>query len=203
MAITKISNSAIDNGTKYISFLAGNDAYKPGVYESIATLTASGGETSLTFSSIPSTYQHLEIRGIARDTIASNSGAGIKMRFNGDTGTNYVRHNLYGDGTNAIAGGNTGFDLMSFVGGSIGDSSTASVFGASIISIHDYTSTTKNKTVRGFSGSEANTATANFYVVLNSGLWLNTAAITSITMLPGQTAFKAGSTFALYGIKGA
>jgi hypothetical protein len=93
--------------------------------------------------------------------------------------------------------------LMSFIGGSMGDNSTASTFGASIISIQDYASTTRNKTVRGFSGSEANTASANFYVVLNSGLWLNTSAITSITMLPGQTAFKAGSTFALYGIKGA
>jgi hypothetical protein len=194
-----------------ISTLANGSAYgyrtlaaaAAGAYESIATVTAAGGETSMSFTSIPSTYQHLEIRGIARDTIANSNGAGIKMRFNSDTGTNYVRHYLYGDGTNAVAGANTGFDLISFIGGSMGDNSTASTFGASIISIQDYASTTRNKTVRGFSGSEANTASANFYVVLNSGLWLNTSAITSITMLPGQTAFKAGSTFALYGIKGA
>lgn len=174
-----------------------------GAFESIASVTAAGGETSLTFSSIPSTYEHLEIRGIARDTIALNSAAGVNLRFNGDTGANYVRHWMRGDGTSASAGGNTGFDSMNFIGGSIGDSSTASAFGASIISIHDYKSTTKNKTVRGFSGSDANTASSNFYVVSNSGLWLNTSAITSITILPGQTAFKAGSTFALYGIKGA
>jgi hypothetical protein len=184
------------------SLLAGNTAYVPTVYESIATVTATGGETSLTFSSIPSTYKHLEIRGIARDTIAINGAAGVKMQFNGDTGANYTRHRLSGDGTNATAAGNTGFDTVSLVGGSIGNSSTASTYGASIITIADYASTSKNKTVRAFSGSDANTASANFYVVLNSGLWLSTAAITSITMLPGQTAFSTNSTFALYGIKG-
>jgi hypothetical protein len=173
-----------------------------GAYESIATVTASGGQTSLTFSSIPSTYKHLEIRGIARDTLTIDGGVGVKIQFNGDTGSNYVRHNLRGDGGNAVAGANTGFDNIAFVGGSIGDSSTSNAFGASIISIVDYASTSKNKTVRGFSGSEANTSSANFYVVLNSGLWLNTAAITSITLIAGQASYAAGSTFALYGIKG-
>jgi hypothetical protein len=172
-------------------------------YESIATVTATTTTSSFTFSSIPSTYKHLEIRGIARDTIADNGGAGIKMQFNGDTGANYTRHGLRGDGTNASTIGNSGFDVMAFIGGSMGDSSTADAFGASVISIPDYASTSKYKTGMAFSGSEANTASGNFYIVLNSGLWVNTAAITSITVLPGQTAFKAGTTFALYGIKGA
>jgi hypothetical protein len=172
-------------------------------YESIATVTAAGGETSMSFTSIPSTYKHLEIRGIARDTIADNSAANLKVRLNSDTGSNYTRHALIGDGTNAYALAGTAQDNITLIAGSMGDSSTASAFGASIISIQDYASTTKYKTIRGFSGSEASTASTNFYVVLNSGLWLDTTAITSIQMLPGQTAFKAGSTFALYGIKGA
>jgi len=174
-----------------------------GAFESIASVTASGGETSFTFSSIPSTYQHLEIRGINRDTIALSGAAGVNLQFNNDTGANYGRHWLLGDGANVSAGANTGFDAIYLIGGSIKGSSTSSTFGASIISIHDYASTTKNKTVRAFTGSDANTASANFYVVLNSGLWLDTSAITSIKLLPGQTAFAAGTTFALYGIKGA
>jgi hypothetical protein len=171
-------------------------------FESIATLTASGGETSLTFSNIPSTYKHLEIRGIARDTIAEVTPVGVKMRFNSDTGSNYVRHNLRGDGANVAAQGQTGFDLISFASGSMNATTSSNIFGASIITIADYASTTKNKTVRGFNGSDANAANANYQIALNSGLWLNTAAITSITMLPGQTAFAAGSVFSLYGIKG-
>jgi hypothetical protein len=195
-------STVVQGQPKYRSMLAGNAAFFPSDFESIATVTASSGATSLTFSSIPSTYKHLEIRGIARDTIALDGGVGIKMRFNGDSGANYVRHSLRGDGTNAVTGANTGFNELAFVGGSIGDSSTASAFGASVISIFDYASTVKNKTIRGLSGSEANTSSANFYIVLNSGLWLNTAAITSITLLPGQTAFVAGSKFGLFGIKG-
>jgi hypothetical protein len=193
---------SVKNKTRSGSLLIGNPPFIPGSYESIATVTASGGQTSLTFSSIPSTYKHLEIRGIARDTLTIDGGVGVKMQFNGDTGSNYVRHSVRGDGGNAVVGANTGFDNMAFVGGSIGDSSTSNAFGASIITLADYTSTTRNKTVRGISGSEANTSSANFYIVLNSGLWLNTAAITSITLIAGQASYAAGSTFALYGIKG-
>ena len=174
-----------------------------GAYESIATVTASTTQSSLTFSSIPSTYAHLEIRGIARDTIADNGAVNIKLQFNSDTGSNYTRHDLRGDGTNATGNGGTAQDSITLISGSMGDSATASTFGASIITIADYASTTRNKTVRAFCGSDANTASGNFLMSLSSGLWLNTAAITSITMLPGQTAFKAGTTFALYGIKGA
>jgi hypothetical protein len=67
-----------------------------------------------------------------------------------------------------------------------------------LIDILDYASTTKNKTLRGFTGADLN-GSGNSNIV--SGLWINTAAITSIQIIAEATAFKAGSTFALYGIK--
>lgn len=202
--ITRTSLSTIEQGLpKYRSMLAGNDAYIPPAFESIASVTASSSVSSLTFSSIPSTYTSLEIRGISRDTINSVVDAGINIRFNGDTAANYTRHILYGDGTNAAALGNTGFDAIYLSSGSMNGTTGSDIFGASIISIHDYASTTRNKTVRAFNGSDANAANANYRISLNSGLWLSTAAITSITLLAGQTAFASGTTFALYGIKGA
>ena len=84
-------------------------------YESISTVTVgSGGAADVTFSSIPATYKHLQIRGISR-----NSGSGIsigRVRFNSDTGTNYARHTLEGDGSSAGAfgSGTTSF-MQNFV----------------------------------------------------------------------------------------
>ena len=171
-----------------------------GSFESIATLTASGGETSLTFSSIPSTYKHLQLRGITRRADAGSTIATDNLQFNGDTGTNYIYHNLTGNGTTATAtSGGVGTSNIVFSRGA-GATATAGIFGAVIADIHDYTSTTKNKTTRSFTGFDLN-GSGNIY--LYSGLWLNTAAITSITIYPNGNTIAAGTTYSLYGIKGA
>lgn len=84
----------------------------PTSYESIATVTVgAGGSSSISFSSIPSTYKHLQLRGIVRTTdtsAAASDGNYIGIRFNGDTGANYVAHNLYGNGGSAVATSGTG-----------------------------------------------------------------------------------------------
>lgn len=78
-----------------------------GDFESIATVTVgSGGASSIEFTSIPGTYQHLQIRGIARTarTGATPKREAVYIQFNGDTGTNYAYHNLFGTGAAAQAG---------------------------------------------------------------------------------------------------
>jgi hypothetical protein len=175
---------------------------KSGGYFQIATVTAAGGETSLTFSSIPATYTDLQIRGVFRDTyVASARVSNVFVQFNADTGTNYAYHNLTGDGTSVSAPGSAATNKISMEGAGLSDLSTASIFGASIIDIADYANTSKNKTVKFLAGDENNTASTNFEISLGSGLWLNTAAITSVVLKPQLTAFKANSTFTLYGIK--
>ena len=67
--------------------LLGNGAAAGGgtSYESIATVTVgAGGSSSISFTSIPSTYKHLQIRAITRDTGTSyiNNLAGY---FNTDS----------------------------------------------------------------------------------------------------------------------
>ena len=164
----------------------------PSSYESIATVTAAGGESSLTFSSIPGTYKSLQIRVIGRLSAESTT----YVRLNSDTGANYARHWLRGNGTSASATGlgsdnyGWGFRLST-------SSDAASIFGAGILDIHDYASTTKNKTIRGFTGYDAN---GSGDIVLLSSVWLSTSAVTSVTILPFSATFAAGSTFALYGI---
>jgi hypothetical protein len=167
-------------------------------YESIATATATGGETSITLNIGSGSFKHLQIRGITRDTHTSGLVRSLHMRFNSDTGSNYARHYLSGNGTAASAGGTASSTFMSLWSCAPDDGSTANIFGAIDVTILDYASTSKYKTLRGFTGADLN-GSGNVNVV--SGLWMSTSAITSIQIIAEAVAFKAGSSFALYGIK--
>ena len=162
-------------------------------YESISTVTVgSGGASSVSFSSIPSTYKHLQVRFIANDSAATD----IYVRFNGDTGSNYWRHYLYGQGTAATAGADAAANDKVSIGFT---STSAGYFGGGVVDILDYQNTNKNKTTRSLCGYDAN---GSGYVVLFSGLWSSTAAISSMNIFPTSGNFNQYSTFALYGIKG-
>jgi hypothetical protein len=158
-------------------------------YESIATVTVgAGGAADVTFSSIPSTYKHLQIRAISRLA----GGGDIFMQYNGDTTTNYARHFVYGDGASAVAGNN----LTTQSGGYTSNSTS---FGAQIIDILDYTNTNKFKTSRMLTGFDNN---GSGFIVFYSGLWRDTSAINSIKLIASGTTFNQYSSFALYGVKG-
>lgn len=174
----------------YASQISGHLA-SPTSYESIATVTVgSGGSSTVTFSSIPSTYKHLQIRAIAK---ASGSNFNPKMQFNGDTGSNYSWHYLYGDGSSVTAGAGT---TQAFIYNSI-ISTNANMYNAFIIDILDYANTSKYKTTRELSGEDRN---GGGEIALWSGNWRSTSAITSITFSNGT--FDNYTQYALYGIKG-
>jgi hypothetical protein len=160
-----------------------------GAFESIATFTPTSG--SVTFSSIPSTYKHLQVRY----NFMGTNGNNITMRLNGDTGSNYSSHRLGGTGSSTSSYGiaaQTNIQVMGWFGGTVINNPNVA-----IIDLHDYASTTKNKTVRIISGADDNSSGS---IGLFSGLWLNTAAVNSITITLVGT--SAGSVFSLYGIKG-
>jgi hypothetical protein len=207
--ITRLKLSTIEQGLpKYRSMLAGNDAFSPYAFESIATATGTGSSATVTFNSIPSTYQHLQIRFLAKTTdsvVGASDTYELRVTFNGVT-TNYAAHRLYGD--YSAAGATAGTALASVLTIRAIPSSNATngsnIYGVGIIDIHDYASTTKNKVMRMINGTNANTAgNASYRINLVSGLSLDTNAITSISISTSGTAFTTGSTFALYGVKGA
>lgn len=177
------------------SMLVGNNYFVPNSFESIATLTATGSTMSVTFSNIPSSYKHLQIRVLERNVASGNSDSNF-LRFNGDTGSNYSRHYLYGDGS---AAGSSGIASRTSILTTLFCSDSTSIPTVSIIDIHDYASTTKNKTIRSFGGYDKN---GSGYITLSSGVWLSTSAVTSITLLKEAVNYTADSVFALYGIKG-
>jgi hypothetical protein len=162
-------------------------------YESIATVTVGGAGTStFDFTSIPSTYKHLQLRIICK----SSGGSQVSLRFNSDTASNYSEHQLVGDGSSATAYGGANTSLAPQ-----GQTATTSnTFGAFIIDILDYGSTSKYKTVRGLNGADMN---GSGQIGLYSNLWRSTSAITDITVLADSgKSFDQYSSFALYGIKG-
>ena len=182
---------------KYGTLLAGNAFFMPSAFESIATATGTG--SSLEFTSIPSTYQHLQIRGIARTSNSSSVQDYLTMTFN-SSNTGYAFHRLYGTASSAAAAGFSSQSNITFYRAA-GANATSNVFGGFIIDIHDYASTTKNKTVRYIGGIDNNDT--NGEIDLGSGLWNNTNAISSIKINVGNgPAFVTGTQFALYGIKG-
>lgn len=171
-------------------------------YESIATVTVgAGGSATITFSSIPQTYKHLQLRMLVRgETTLSRAG----IRFNNDSGSNYSQHGLTGlggsPGTYADAN-------ISFIDGVVCTTSSglANVFTPAIIDILDYTNTNIYKTTRSIGGFQDN-GTSTPYVALASGNWRNTNAITQIDLVPGTASagdFNQYTHVALYGIKGA
>ena len=171
-------------------------------YESISTVTVgSGGSASISFTSIPATYTHLQIRAIARTDRSAYFLDFGKITFNSDSGANYTTHQLYGDGSSAIAYSATAQNYGSILRFTAVASPTPSnTFGAAIVDILDYANTNKYKTIRNLGGADTNGAGE---LGLYSGLWLNTSAISSINIAPVGTQFNQYSQFALYGIKGA
>ena len=168
-----------------------------GDFESIATVTVgSGGASSIEFTSIPGTYQHLQVRFIARSNRSSSLEYG-ELQINGDTGSNYRHHYLLGDGSSPSAG--TGSGTYIDTGYQAGNTATANAFGASVIDILDYANASKNTVMRLFGGFDNN---GSGYVNIYSGLWVNTNAVTSLKIMPGVGSnFNQHSTAALYGIK--
>ena len=173
--------------------LSGGVAAATNSYESIQTYTVgAGGQATISFTSIPSTYKHLQLRSINLTGTSLNT---INMTFNGSS-SSYAQHVLYGDGASAAAAGSGSASYTV-----IGLNGTSTAPSAMVVDILDYTSTTKNKTMRSLSGFDAN---GSGYIQLRSGLWYATPAeINQIDItIAGGSNFAQYSSFALYGIKG-
>jgi hypothetical protein len=173
-----------------------------GAYDALATASPVSTGT-VTFAGIPSGYKHLQIRGIYRNS-ANVGGDDPRLRFNNDSGANYITHRLYGLGSGTPSANTSGTgDTSMQIGYNTADGSTgASIFTGCVIDILDYASVNKNKTVRTLDGFDNN---GSGTIQLLSGLYINSStAITSISLYCfnlGSNNWATGTTFALYGVK--
>jgi hypothetical protein len=215
-----ITVSGLTAGTAYTFTVRGNNATGSGeyssasnsitalvssAYESIATVVAgSGGISAATFSSIPSTYKHLQIRGIAKGLNGSNN-ASLGVRVNGASDANQSPfHQLFADGATVSGSGGAAADgYTASLTGPIA-ASTQTAFGAFVIDIFDYQNTNKLKTIRSLAAADFNgSGFVSFRSTMNKNI---TAAITSLSITTynsgGADGLAQYSSFALYGIKG-
>jgi hypothetical protein len=196
MGIRQLSSASAVTGAKSNKFW--NQSTYVGDFVQIASaVVTSGGTASVTFSDIPATFTHLQVRGISRSVSASTGGMWGKVYLNGDTTTaNYAQHSLYGAGASAAV---TAYNASSvtqycFFTAHTGDNSWGSV----VMDVLDYRSTNKNKTSRFLSGYDAN---GSGLVMFSSELWMNTNAVTSLTIDNTGANFAEFSSFALYGVR--
>lgn len=212
-----ITVSGLTTGTAYTFTVKGDTNYgvasdnsaasnsvtpaSPSSYESIATLTGTGTNVALTFTSIPSTYKSLQIRYAARAVGGGTGGADMKIIINGAT-SGYAAHSFQGNNStvSAAATSSTTQLYANVAGTSLASNpQLASTVGVGIIDIIDYASTSKNKVLRIFGGTDLNSATTST-IYLTSNLLVSTSAITSIEV-SANSGFSTSSTIALYGVK--
>lgn len=169
-------------------------------YELIGTIDLTGPQYALTFTGIPQQYKHLQIRMVTQ--VTGSSGNDLKLRFNADSTTgNYKDHGLYGfAGASATGSAYSGVVFTdSIYCGSVYPTSETNLFGGAVFDILDFANTSKNKTVRGISGKPRS---PDGVVYFQSGVWLSTAAITSLTVTSASgTAFAPYSRISLYGLR--
>lgn len=197
MAISRFSDSSIQDGIpKYDSIWDGTTAV--GSMDSLGVITLSSATSSINFLNIPQTYAHLQIRYLAQSSNSATAADNLGFRFNSDTGANYTRHYIDGSGTSATGGSNTGVTQV-YATCSQTSATYPSNFGVGVLDIVDYTNTNKYTTTKAISGVDF--PAVGGAVQFTSGVWLNTAAVTSINIRALSGNLTQYSHFALYGIK--
>jgi hypothetical protein len=168
-------------------------------FDLLQTEILTGSQASVTFSDLNSTYgstyQHLQIRMVVRTDRATTSD-NIRARVNGDTGSNYAYHGLFANGS-TVGAKSAGISQTVFdFDRAAAATASSGIFGAVVLDILDPFETSKYITFRTLGGVTTNT------INLGSGLWMDTDAMSSFSILPGSGSnFVTGSRFSLYGLK--
>ena len=199
MITTAKTSSILQGFPKYRSMLAGNPYYVPPAFDSIASATGTGSSGTISFTSIPNTYTHLQIRASMRTNDPAATTTNCYIQFNTITGASYTYHYLLGNGTTASAAGAAN-QTFSFAGNATATSTGTGTMAVFIADILDYANTSKNKTVRVISGHDQN---GSGEIWTTSSLFMSTSAISSVQIIASGTTWTTASTFSLYGIQAA
>jgi hypothetical protein len=192
VAISRASNSSIQGGLpKFNDIWDGTTATS--AFDSLGSVLLTSTASSVSFSSIPATYTHLQLRS---SILSPNGNCDIQVTFNGD-GSNYSQHYFYGGGgggaTLSSGGANQPFFYLGF---NAGDATYPAM---SITDILDYANTTKYKTARNIGGFDRNGVGGALQIT--SGNWRSETAIHTVTIFPNTGNFAANSLFSLFGVK--
>tara|TARA_R110000772_G_scaffold160891_1_gene272087 strand:+ start:148 stop:717 length:570 start_codon:yes stop_codon:yes gene_type:complete len=170
-----------------------------GAYELLESVTLSTDTASVTFDNLDSysDYQHLQIRAVGQVNETNDGLHNIFMRLNSDTGNNYGQHGLYGEGSSVVSFG-YGSQSFMYARNVFGSKANTAYAGSVVIDFLDIHSSSKNTTMRAFGGA---TQPGEKQIGITSGLWNNTAAVTTILLYLNSGSFSAGARFSLIGIR--
>ena len=174
-----------------------------GAYDLLETVTLTSSASSVTFSGLGSysDYAHLQVRAVGQSTVTGNGVVNVMARINSDTGSNYALHDLYcfnNQYNSFVTSTGYGSQTKMIARNVLTSSSSSYQVGCFIMDFLDFSSTSKTKTMRVLGGA---TQSGQSTVILSSGLWNDTAAVTTILIYVASN-FAAGSRFSIYGIRG-
>ena len=159
-------------------------------YVPIATQTLSTAASSITFSSIPSTYTDLRL--VLKLNVYSGGATNVRMQYNGDTGANYSFTYLAGNGSSAFSTSVTGSTSLRFDSGNT--AASQSVFAG--LDIFSYAGSTYKTCLQQYSADNNGSG----FLTDTVGLWRSTVAINSISIYGNAGSFDVGTTATLWGI---
>ena len=168
--------------------------------ETYDVTTTGVDEIDFTGLSSYSDYQHLQLRYVAGLETTDTSPITLLFRLNSDSGSNYAWHHLMGNSGSVTSSSGSATSYIQLQKALDTDSDTSDQFGAGVVDFLDFSSTNKSTTLRALYGASHSTDPA---VALASGLWNNTAAVTTINIIRTGLNFAVGSRFVIYGTKGA
>ena len=164
-----------------------------GSYDLIQTVVSNGSATYFDFTSIPQTYNYLELRGFGSNT--TGSYANIAVRMNSDASSNYYTKWAVSNANNLSSSAYNATEMSGVQSFPVGTQ-----MGIAVITIFDYTSTSKLKGMTCYGGASQPSSSVG-EVSYGNGQWASTSAITSIRVFnAGNPTWTSGTTFSLYGI---
>lgn len=167
-------------------------------YNLISENLLGSAAATVTFSSLPTIYRHLQLWVLCRGDNASNS-VNLRIRFNSDSSAVYDSEQISGAGTTVGA-----FESLNqtelFLGEFAAASATAGAAGMYVINIPYYSNSSFWKLVTTSHEFSNSTGGGNTVSKHWAGRWRNTAAITSILVNNSAGNFISGSIFSLYGL---
>ena len=173
-------------------------------FESINSTTLSTDTSTITFSSIPSTYRYLQLRGNIRLERSGDLAGELIIRFNNDSTANNYRSYYAGvsgtTSTSTYAATQTGSQTGYYGLRLPANNSLSNNFGAFIVDIYDYSSSaaTTIRTSSGFLNNGTTTSNEEF----GGAMWNDGSTVHTISLhLAFGTAIKTNSTLDLYGVK--
>lgn len=169
----------------------------------LGTAVATGSETNMTFNNINNSYKNLFLVTSLRSS-STGDGAGVVMRFNNDTASNYTWTNLaaYRQSTSSSRNSSIGTsETYIYYEVAPCEGNTSNAFGSGIIDIVNYTGNTFKHAIAYSGYMPSNPGTRYSYQQVRAGNWRNNNPITRIDLNSFGATFISGSKVSLYGVK--